>query len=68
MTNKEALIMALNDEFDDGGASYESWIHYHIKCPYRAGNPKALCFGELTPQRKLCFDCKEKWLESELPQ
>ena len=68
MTNQEFLIKALNGEIDDNGSSWEAMVHYHIKCPYVDGDNRALCFGELEPQRKLCVDCKQKWLESEVDQ
>ena len=43
MTNKEYLILALNDEIDDGGAAREAFIHYNIACPYTLGDERALC-------------------------
>lgn len=68
MTNQQALIDALQNKFDDGGASREVVVHYYINCPYCENDPRGLCFGELEPQRKLCVDCKEKWLESEVDE
>lgn len=68
MTNKQYLIDALNDEIDDGGAARESIVNYHIKCPYFAGDKRALCRGNTCPSRELCVECKEKWLESEVDQ
>lgn len=67
MTNQQALIKALNDEFDDGGAGRDCWIHYHIACPYTMGDERAFCSdsGE-DICRELCVQCKEKWLESEV--
>jgi hypothetical protein len=68
MTNQQALIDALLDKFDDGGASREVVVHYHINCPYVDGDPRCLCCGELEPQRRLCVDCKELWLASEVDE
>ena len=65
MTNKEYLIMALTDKIDDGGASYESEIYYHIACPYREGDPEALCDSDPKFSRKQCVECKMAWLEKE---
>ena len=45
MTNKEYLILALNDEIDDGGAAREAFIHYNIACPYTLGDERALCLS-----------------------
>lgn len=65
MTNAEFLVLALRGEHDDDAVN-EAEIYYHVACPYYESDQRALCFGELTPQRKLCEDCKRKWLESEI--
>lgn len=43
MTNMEYMIIALNDEVNDGGATQEAVIHYNIACPYTLGDQRALC-------------------------
>lgn len=43
MTNMEYMIIALNDEVNDGGATQEAVIHYNIACPYILGDQRALC-------------------------
>lgn len=83
MTNQEMLIAALNGEIDDGGASWESWIHYHINCPYFDGDRRCHCYpeeyrkGEIDrvkfkdekeATRELCVECKAEWLESEVDE
>lgn len=80
MTNKEMLIAVLNGEIDDGGASWEAWVHYHINCPYRNGDRRCHCYpdayrngeadtvrfkDEKEATRELCVGCKGEWLESE---
>ena len=67
MTNQEYLIAALNDEFDDGGASREAAIHYHICCPYRGSDSRSEC-KDKEISREVCGLCKEKWLESEVEE
>ena len=68
MTNQDALIQALKDEFDDDGAGRECWIHYHISCPYRAWDERALCHNNNIITRGICYACKEKWLASEVEE
>ena len=83
MTNMEALIAILNDEVDDGEASREAWIHYHIACPYIYTDRRCLCapddfregktniikYRDKKPAtRELCVECKEKWLSSEVDE
>ena len=67
MTNQELLIMALSDEFDDGGAIRETVIDENIACPYKRGDDRARCHGISNfINRSNCTKCKEKWLESEV--
>ena len=70
MTNKEYIIACLNDEIDDGGASWESCVHYHINCPYTCGDKRAHCFNHGNDfdfiNRENCVACKMEWLESEV--
>lgn len=70
MTNKEYIIACLNDEIDDGGASFESMVHYNINCPYHIFDKKAHCMNKSCnyPSRKHCVPCKIEWLESEVEQ
>jgi hypothetical protein len=72
MTNQEYLIMCLNNEIDDDGASYESEIFYHIACPYFDGDKRCWCSKEkaknLMEKRKQCFGCKAEWLEQEVDE
>lgn len=72
MTNKEYIIACLNDEIDDGGASFEACVYYNIACPYTVGDERAHCYNlpsaandDYTERRKRCFACKAEWLESE---
>ena len=67
ITNKEYILACLNDEIDDGGASYEACVHYHIACPYGESDERAPCHGKGLdyPNRKNCVACKLDWLESE---
>jgi len=69
MKNKDYLIKQLEDEnfIDDGGASYESTIFYHIACPYFSGDKRALCYKDSSKiTRDMCFQCKNNWLDSEV--
>jgi len=83
MTNKEMMIAVLNDEIDDGGASWEAWIHYYLDCPYFDGDRRCRCyptyyrFGKIDrmkfkepqePSREMCVRCKAEWLESEVDE
>lgn len=69
MTNREYLIKQLSDEnfIDDGGASYEATIFYHIACPYHCGNREALCkdIGVLTIKLSIGVEFAKK-IEDEL--
>lgn len=65
MTNQEYLLAALNDEFDDGGATREAAVHYHINCPYYGRDSRSEC-KDKEISRDVCVRCKEKWLESEV--
>lgn len=68
MTNQEYIIACLNDEIDDGGASFESCVYYNIACPYADGDERAHCHNIDFITRNLCFDCKREWLESEVDE
>lgn len=69
MTNKEYMIALLSDDgfVDDGRASWECMIYYNIKCPYFAGDERCHCKGK-EPNREICVECKEEWLESEVDE
>ena len=68
MTNREYLINQLSDPdyIDDSGASYESTVYYNIACPYFSGDERGFCHKEKNSTREMCFQCKEKWLKSEV--
>ena len=71
MKNREYIAALLDDEnyIDDGGASYESVVYYHIDCPYYSGDKRAHCRGkghEMT--REQCTACKMEWLEMEVDE
>lgn len=72
MTNREALILALQGEHpaDEGGATEESIIFQNICCPYRYNNPLCECKGndKLVSDYWTCIRCKEKWLNSEVEE
>ncbi len=71
MKNREYMVNLLNDSafVDDGGASYESMLHYNVRCPFYYGDKRALCDGyETEPTRDVCSKCKEKWLDSEVDE
>lgn len=55
---------------DDGGATEEAEVHYHIKCPYFVGDERALCHGcKLSDVgRYLCVKCKFQWLLDEVDE
>ena len=55
---------------DDGGATEEAEVHYHIKCPYFVGDERALCHGcKLSDVgRDLCVKCKFQWLLDEVDE
>nr|DAW70665.1 MAG TPA: hypothetical protein [Caudoviricetes sp.] len=66
MTNREYIIKALNDEFDDG-AMEEAVIFYHIECPYYHGDNRCYCHGKGTKiNRETCTNCKAEWLDMEV--
>ena len=64
-TNWEYIKAAIDGEIDDGGASAEAAIYYHIACPRYDGDPKAKCTGADKPTREMCASCKAEWLEDE---
>lgn len=64
------IMESENEEFkriviDDGGASEEAEIYYHINCPYFGRDERALCRNR-DIDRELCVDCKRKWLLQEI--
>lgn len=68
MKNREYLIEQLKnpDFIDDNGASYEAMLNYTINCPYYLSDVRALCYYDAEINRDLCFQCKKKWLDSEV--
>ena len=81
MKNINLLINALmdimdfeNEQFerifiDDGGATEESEVHYHLKCPYFGFDERALCHNrEDDIGRELCVECKRNWLLQEIDE
>lgn len=69
MTNREYIIQQLSDPncIDDGGASYEAMVNYHVCCPYTALDERAHCFRK-DINRQRCYRCKEEWLDQEVDQ
>lgn len=69
MTNRELLIATLTDtlDIDDGGATEEAIIHYHIACPYFDGDPRCKCLNK-DISRDLCVECKSEWLDSDIDE
>lgn len=63
-----------NEEFkriviDDGGASEEAEVHYHINCPYFLGDKRALCQNRKNDIcREICVECKRNWLLQEVDE
>ena len=54
---------------DDGGATEEAEIHYHINCPYFGRDERALCHErENDIERELCVKCKTQWLLDEIDE
>lgn len=51
---------------DDGFASYEAMVYYHIECPYYAGDKRCHCNNQ-DINRETCVECKMEWLGSEVP-
>ena len=70
MTNREYMAKQLTDPdwIDDGGASYESMVHYNIDCPYFYGDKRKHCGEGKKPSRELCSECKMEWLEAEVDE
>lgn len=64
-SNWDYIKAAIDEEIDDGGASCEAAIYYHIACPHYAGDPRAHCRGTDNPDRAMCVACKAEWLEEE---
>lgn len=69
MTNREHMTGLLQDEnfVDDNGSSYEAMVYYNINCPYYGGDKRSHCFKK-DIKRKLCFECKEEWLDMEVAE
>lgn len=65
MKNIEYLLSALSDQIDDGGASYESVVHYNISCPHYNGEEGLRC-DDCAPCREICVPCKIEWLNAEI--
>lgn len=67
MTNREMMIKALMDDFDDW-AETESDIAYHIECPHMGYEEGLPCNGLDYPWSKLdvCGPCKMAWLDEEV--
>lgn len=63
-TNLDYIIAALTDQIDDGGASYEAVVHYHISCPHYEGEENLACDNEGI-SREVCVQCKMAWLGKE---
>ena len=63
MTNREMMVIALNNGFDDPGFT-ESCIRDYINCPYynTEGHPRD---SEDWDYPDDCTDCKYEWLEKE---
>lgn len=65
-TNRDYIIAALQDEFDDGGSTEEGVIYNNIACPYIEGDKRCECEK---PGKDIgwetCTECKTKWLDSE---
>lgn len=71
-TNRDYLIAALTDSIDDGGASHDSVLVYHIDCPYGSLAQYGLFANCLNKHEKNkygtieyadgCFRCKLSWL------
>lgn len=68
MTNRDYIIAALQDEFDDNGATMESVAAYNIACPYYGGTDGHRCEGVPYPWDRLrvCGPCVLEWLEKEM--
>lgn len=65
MTNLQYLIACLTDQIDDGGASFEAAVHYHIACPHFLCDENLPCEDQ-EPSRKVCYPCKVAWLNAEV--
>ena len=64
-TNWEYIKAAIDGDIDDGGASEEAAIYYHIACPYYGRDPRGKCVDNDVPTRQMCVECKAEWLEAE---
>ena len=65
-TNLDYIIAALTGEIDDGGASFESVVHYNIDCPHVEGETDLPCDSpNVEPCRDICVPCKIEWLYGE---
>ena len=70
MTNREYMIGLLSSRgfVDDGGALYETMVHYNVECPYYGGDVRGHCSPDGEINRENCFACKEEWLDSEVDE
>ncbi len=65
MTNREVMIKALQDDFDDWGYT-ESVIAYNIACPHYSGDENLPCDGmTVVDTLNVCGPCKLAWLDEE---
>lgn len=65
-TNLDYIIASLTGELDDGGASFESVVHYNISCPHFEGEPNLPCDKpNVEPSWDVCVPCKIEWLYGE---
>lgn len=72
MTNREMLIASLKEELDDP-ASSESFIAYHVACPYigASRDVSTPCDSASEPpwrwdQIGMCGPCIMDWLDKEV--
>ena len=50
---------------DDGGATEEAEVHYHINCPFTSDDEEAMCYGSIDINREQCVKCKYNFLLKE---
>ena len=53
---------------DDGGATEEAEVHYHIDCPNTGRDERALCVQGNKYCRDVCVECKIQWLLDEVDE
>lgn len=67
MKNKEFIFKASDEELEKEGAWYEIVVNYFIQCPYVRGDDQhAHCNDTDHLTRKMCFECKDEWLNMEV--